>query len=283
MLSVARIQTLLSHSMPISAAVRALPSVRVVAANVQKRSFNQLTLINAVQYLRDYRDEVRLEKNESGFIRARFPAGIFVPDEKVKALDSGEALRANFWYHESGIGLGDESIHDHPNPFQSYIVNGGYDHAIYELTDSSPITEIMSKDNLSIKEVWELYKEHILFTQSQSEAFQFAIDKASKSVKYVGHVPIRKIAVQRTFPGQVVEIDDQMIHQVCNFRAIPGQKTLSLNIVRNTGKGVTNIFLPENKNASVKTEREQLRDPERGYIVDEMATLLEESARRFSM
>lgn len=281
MMSAIRIKELLTRGVIVAKAGFLRPTAPVVFGPPLKQ-FNRWTVQNAFEHIEENRESIALEKNESGFIRVRFPTGVFVPDQQVGALGAGEALRANFWYHDSheaGSGLGDESVHDHPNPFQSYIVAGGYEHEIYRINrNQSPIIAKIWNTCVSSSQLWELYQLHSIMFQGYSSHHQFAIDKSTKAVSYVGEVVMHKTGVEKTNPGDVVSIDDQMIHRVSNFRAHPGTRTLSLNIVRSTGKGVTNIFLPEENVTSVKTSREYVEGEEREDVLDEMSRLLEDRA-----
>ena len=68
-----------------------------------------------------------IEKNESGFYRISIPVPRFI------GCSTGMSkIRLNYWpidTAENNPKL--ESIHDHPSYFESFIVKGGYQHAIY--------------------------------------------------------------------------------------------------------------------------------------------------------
>ncbi len=207
------------------------------------RSFNYGTLGKALEYMTENEGNVIFEANPSGFVRTQLPDDVLVPDETVAPLAEGERLRANFWYHDSSEHhKGDESIHDHPSPFTSFIVQGGYEHALYRLLFNG--RSIVAHDD------WSKAACNAVST------FQFAIDKNDFGrVTYKGEVALEMTGLQQVQAGDTVVIDDEMVHRVTRFRLFPSVPTLSFNIVRKGGDGITNIFLPEHKEASVETVR----------------------------
>lgn len=262
------------------AAARRLSAVSAAAqAKIITREFNQQTLDNTYKYLVDNQDSISFERNESGFIRTTLPDEVLQPDAAVAPLAAGERLRINFWYDDK-CGMGDESIHDHPNAFQSFIVNGGYEHELYRVTSAKDPKKFLPSMTLQSEELWELYQrfiknnmEGIADKDAMSQKFKFSIDKATKTVSYEGPVGLRLTGVETTKAGDTVHIDSQMIHRVSKFQAVPGEKTLSLNVVRESGKGKTNIYLPERKDASVKIEREKVSKQDAALAAKEMTAL----------
>ena len=246
---------------------------------VSKRHFNQQTLENANKYLTENKHKIKFERNESGFIRTTFPDWVLVPDAKIAPLAKGERLRANFWYYvDSDCSMGDESIHDHPSAFQSYIVNGGYEHELYKVNcNGQEDLKFSPSLNLTKQQLWNLYQKfalsYVVPSEQSERKFKFSIDKETKKVTYEGVVLLKLTGVEATKRGDVVNIDSRMIHRVSKFHAVPGEKTLSINIVRNEGKYITNIYLPEKKGAAVKTEREKVSDEESSLAAEEMTGL----------
>ena len=251
---------------------------------VIKRNFNQATLNNAYRYLVDNKEKITFAKNESGFIRMQFPKWVLEPDKTIAPLESGDILRANYWYYTStsDCGVGDESIHDHPRQFQSYIVHGGYEHELYELIDSANtngkfnLPYLLSSEHLS--DLYQLFcAKKSLPDMYGSNVFKFSIDKKNKSISYQGKFILKKTGIETTKQGDIVSIDTDMIHRVSKYHTVPNQKTLSLNIVRNKGKFVTNIYLPEKKIAAVKTERDSVTQEVAISACNEMITLFSKS------
>ena len=249
---------------------------------VPLREFNQLTINNTYNYLVANKDKINFQKNESGFIRTTLPDSVLVPGETVNPLNPGEKLRLNFWYHkQSSCGMGDESIHDHPYSFQSYIISGGYEHELYKIVPAAhKKLDSQLFFQLDKKQLWALYEAYVLKSTTPSEtenmkSFKFAIDKLTKSVTYQGVVFLRLSGVETMKQGNIVNVYSGLIHRVSKYHAIPGEKTLSINIVRNLGKGVTNIFLPEQKGASVKTSREAVSPEESALATEELIELFQ--------
>lgn len=247
-----------------------------------KRQFNQATLENAHKYLIQNKGTIEFKKNESGFIRMTFPDSVFVPDERVPELGPDEKLRANFWFYKTGdIGLGDESIHDHPRAFQSYIVSGGYEHIIYSTVQDKNTMYMVNLCDYLQKNILQLMGiDYSIMPSGLSRNFQFALNKEDSSITYQGVTVLEQSRVERTKRGQIIEIDPLVIHRVSEYHLDPNEKTLSLNIVRNRGKGVTNIFLPEMKAAAVKTEREYVDPEEALQATDELISLFAKAQNR---
>jgi len=256
-----------------------------VSTVTQRRNFNQQTLANVHRYLAENFEKIKFERNESGFIRTTFPDHLFHPDHRVGALKQNERLRANYWFDDKS-GMGDESIHDHPNPFQSYIVSGGYEHEIYRISFNESTKDFRLSMSLDREQLWLLYQKFVENAKvaaddptTPTRKFKFSIDKVSKSVTYEGTVMLRLSGVEGTKQGDIVDIDSHMIHRVSMFQRIPGIKTLSLNIVRSEGKGKTNIYLPEKKTASVKVSRDIVSAEDSRLATKEMITLFAKASR----
>ncbi|RUR16020.1 hypothetical protein ELY21_13725 [Legionella sp. km535] len=188
----------------------------------------------------------------------------------------------NYWYYDSqhNCGLGDESIHDHPRTFQSYIVAGGYEHEIYQSATS--LSEKIKYNICELMGLQYLTNRYNGITAGMSvdfstRNFQFAIDKTSKEISFVGSVLLKKTSVETTKQGDIVNIDTNLIHRVSKYHTVESQKTLSLNVVRNSGKFTTNIFLPDKKRASVKTERENVSSEEALQATEELLQLFSSS------
>lgn len=239
-----------------------------------RRYFNQLTLDNTYRYLVTNKNKIKFQKNESGFIRTTLPDSVLVPGSTVNPLNPGERLRINFWYHPQSIcGMGDESIHDHPFSFQSYLVWGGYEHELYKIVPQPHVKlDPDSFFKLDKKQLWDLYQSSLLLEQATT-SFKFSIDKATKSVTYQGRVSLRLSHVETIKKGDTVDVYSGLIHRVSKYHTIAGEKTLSMNIVRNLGKGKTNVYLPQEKGGSVKTSREDVSSQEAAIAVEEMIEL----------
>lgn len=245
------------------------------------REFNSMTVANLHAYVVANQGKMTFEENESGFVRATLPDSVLVPDEHTAPLAPGEKLRINYWWKASPAhGMGDESIHDHPSSFQSYVVAGGYEHKIYKQTDAFDELSFKPGVQLGDAEVLAVYK---AYEQAEKEArkHKFTIHKKDKSVTYQGTVHLEEVATETTKKGDRVDIDPKMIHRVSKYHAVPGEKTLTMNIVRRETKGETNIYLPDKKGTSVKTKRDVLSEEESAKVAKELKELVseEESAK----
>lgn len=244
-----------------------------------KRNFNQPTLHNVHKYLIENKGKIDFEKNESGFIRLNFPNWVLVSDNQIEPLDKNDVLRANYWFYKSlECGMGDESIHDHPRKFQSYIVNGGYEHEVYHLiNDNSEKIKINLVNFLKLEILPHFGINIPIDLTFGNKNFKFAIDKFNKNITYEGTVILKQSFVESPKKGDIVEIDTNLIHRVSKYHTVSEEKTLSLNIVRNNGKFKTNIFLPEMKTASVKIERDKVSAEEAILATDELIELFSRS------
>lgn len=263
-------------------ALKAAPRTAPKLVLQARRDFSEQTLRNACLYVNQNISKIKFEVNESGFIRTTLPDWVLAGDATVAPLASGERLRANFWHlNEGAYGMGDDSIHDHPAGFQSFIVNGGYKHEIYSVHHR--IKEITGA---STEEEVKAFSSELMAdtrTPDVSRKFKFSIDKATKSVTYCGELALKYEGEEETKRGQVVDIDPHLIHRVSVFQAVPGEKTLSMNIVRNGGKGATNIFLPHMGGASVKTERAKLSPEESKAAAKDLAQLFSRAVNEYPM
>lgn len=270
-----------------SRAMLTTTAARVVKIGMNARDFSQGTLKNALKYLQKRQENgeiIQYQVNESGFVRMRFPNSILASDAQVARPGKAERIRANFWYADKPYYLGDESIHDHPNAFESYIVSGGYEHEIYSLSNKlqqNIAISFQNKTPLNPEQLQELFDKISLYNSyldpNESEKHKFTIDKVKKVIRYQGMVVLRFEGVEKTKAGDIIKISPHMIHRVSLFCAVPNEKTLSLNIVRNHGKGKTNIFLSQNREAAVKTERDTLSPEESTKVTQEMMAILHRS------
>lgn len=204
-----------------------------------------------------------------------FPNWVLVTDNRIPELGTNEVLRANFWFYKlDESGLGDESIHDHPRAFQSYIVSGGYEHVIYStVNDPKKIFSVNLLDFFQ-QNIFPNFGINYNFNSANiTKTFQFAMDKSINTISYQGTTLLEASHVESTKKGDIIEIDTQLIHRVTKYHLFAEEKTLSLNIVRDKGKMITNVFLPEMKIASVKTEREAVSPEEAIVATDELIAL----------
>lgn len=222
---------------------------------VGMRQFNTGTLANIRKYLSENKEEISVEKNESGFLRVRFE------DSKVPEIltnDQGEplteeelenikALRLNFWQlGNTDHSLGDASIHCHPRGFKSYVIDGGYRAANYEESSN---------------EEGDAY-------------FKFELNKPKASVIFLGQFHLKKTEDVHPQEGDTVAIDDTQIHQVTEYNST-GVSTLTVNMVLQQGKGLNYIYMGQKQREAVKLTRKNLSSKESIEVVEEMIEILD--------
>jgi len=76
-------------------------------------------------YLETNLRELAISKNLSGFFRIRIP-----PPENLK--QQVKELRINYWHPK--LEICPESIHSHPQYFESIVICGGYEHEMFSLS-----------------------------------------------------------------------------------------------------------------------------------------------------
>ncbi|AIL12665.1 hypothetical protein IM40_02630 [Candidatus Paracaedimonas acanthamoebae] len=190
------------------------------------------------KYMQEHQDELVVEKNESGFYRINIPAPSY--------LKSAEKLRLHYWPIDSSTQILEESIHDHPKLFESYIVNGGYRHALYIKSDAS---------------------------QDDSKYTIFKVNKLQKGFDVSGQTYLHQDQIEKARENAVVIMSTDVIHRVLTY--VPG--TLSMNIVYedSTNKDHYNVFISEDGSEDdVKTERASLVGAEKSNILKEVLARL---------
>lgn len=198
-----------------------------------------LALIDySYNYIKQHQDTLVVEKNESGFYRINLPA--------PGSLKSVEKLRLHYWPIDSSTQILEESIHDHPKLFESYIVNGGYQHALYNKSDTSV---------------------------NVSKYAIFKVNKLQKGFNIAGKTYLHEVHIEKAKEKAIVVMPTDVIHRV--FTYVPG--TLSMNIVYedSTNKDYYNVFISENGSEDdVKTERVSLAGTEKASIIKEVLARL---------
>lgn len=198
-----------------------------------------LTLIDySRNYIQNHQDEIVVEKNESGFYRINVKA----PD----SLEFVEKLRLHYWPVDHSMQMLEESIHDHPKFFESYIIKGGYRHALYTKSDSS------------------LYNKPYTI---------FKVDKLRKDIVKGENIYLHEDRTEEVGEKTIVVMPTDVIHRV--FTYTPG--TLSMNIVYNdkSNKDYYNVFISEaGDKKKVKIERDTAAEAEKTSVIKEVHTLL---------
>jgi hypothetical protein len=224
----------------------------------QSRHFNTQTLRNLREYLKYSPHEVQYSLNESGFVRTSLPKELYSVDEMI--IPSHTKLRLNYWL-QKGTYRG-ETIHDHPNPFASCILNGSYSHTYYKVT---PLPAWLAKLQ------FPLVDSAFSSTPLGSLHFKFSLQRKTEAVAYHGRTRLTNLNTVSTKIGDIVKLDDKEIHCITSYK----RKTLSLNAVSNTGKGHTNLFFTERDSTYVHTKRSILSKDIARQATNEIVEILE--------
>lgn len=205
-----------------------------------KSRLNRTEWFNLIDYSYSYitknKSKIEVEENESGFYRINIPAPAFI---KHKA----EKVRLHYWPINTSNGILIESIHDHPKFFESFIINGGYKHALYNKKNS-------------------LKKDTLLYTV-------FRINKEKKGVQDLGSIYLKEAKVEKVKENTTVVIPTEVIHRVL----FSMQGTLSLNVVYkdSMNKHYYNVYISQKGSRDdVKTERVKLLGSEKNSIINEV-------------
>lgn len=190
-------------------------------------------------YVHRNQHRLALEKNESGFLRIAVP----ISDEQRTQMGNDlRKCRLNFWAPQSGVEISPESIHSHPNYFESLVINGGYTHELFGA----------SKDRADEHELYTIYK-----------------DGPKKSMVYNGRDAVKKTGEQTFTRGSLITFPGTMIHRVKTTKP----STLTLNAVfgNEDAPSSYSVWLSRNGTlADVKTKREVLLPSEARPYVDEV-------------
>jgi|GEM_PF-4622083 len=234
-------------------------------------AFNRKTISNILAHLKDNRESISWEINESGFVRVRFPQEILDLNETrfSNANISTLRLRSNFWYrsnNEGIIDLADKAAHDHPNGFMTYVVNNGYIHQVYDvISENRSATSCEEPSNKDITKGFCTL--HSLF------------HKKDKSTDFLGTANLLKAREEQVKSTDVVVFDDKSIHQILQFYP----NTLTLNAVRTDGDQVTNIYIPPAKLRDVTETRPTLNPKDSIKVTDSAITLYKKALVEFDL
>ncbi len=206
--------------------VGSLNAMMVPKGKISQPEFKEMAVYTN-KFLKDNFYRLACQKNESGFVRINIPI-----HKEVKPLFKGiSKIRLNYWDPETGVAIQPESIHNHPNYFESLIIKGGYDHALYEIDDDQKHTP------------YDLYR---IMKEADNKSFSF-----------IGQAFLKHLKDETFNKGNVVIFDKDLIHRVLKTNP----KTLTMNAIFNgsslDNKSYYNVFLTQNgKLDDVKTSRE---------------------------
>jgi hypothetical protein len=138
------------------------------------------------------KNHIKIETNESGFYRIKVDLG----DYKNKGIID---IRINYWMDDKRLNL--ETIHSHPNHFESKIIKGGYVHEIFYQTNSSG----------------EKYNVYTINRNLKNK--KIFINKGISYLKSYGIFSVNQ--------NNKIGIDQKLIHRIIDFK----KDTLSINVV----------------------------------------------------
>jgi hypothetical protein len=202
---------------------------------------------HSLRFLNENKSKIVAQKNESGFIRVTISTTEF----KKWGIDK---IRLNFWCPENGIDIQSESLHNHPRYFESFLVHGGYTHAIYKVSQV--------EQNLTDEyEQYRLYKE-----------------KQNKFFKHKGIIRLQHVKNESIENGITTVFPTSLIHQILTTKG----ETLSLNVLYSFDKNENandfyDVFVSPGIESSkyIKTKRVFLTQKEASKAINKIIQLLE--------
>lgn len=221
------------------------------------KGFNQKTILNTYEYLDDYFTAVsaNISENPSGFYRMPLLS------ESVVSVIDCDKFRMNYWPSAEGPQIinKDETTHDHPNPFKTYVMSGGYTHSLYSLPEDEERVRVKCPPGSLIDD------------PDQEEFYHYQLSANKSDLVRHSPVKLKKICEVEVGAGTMDLYDDQLIHRVTHQQ--PG--TLSMNCVSLQGKGRTNFYFTEDKSENFKKNLTKL-NPEKGMeMVDNIKVILQ--------
>lgn len=188
--------------------------------SIARDQFNRL-IVYAYDVLRILStDQIKFEKNPSGFLRYRL---------QVPADMSGEieTIRLHYWPIDFSINVV-EAQHTHPNYFESMMLKGNYTHRVF----------VKNESGLPFK-VYRMIK------NSQAE----------RNIIYLGKTKLEHDRDETVTAGNIVKFPRTLIHQVLKTEP----DTLTINCVyKNREENFFDVFTPTSKFVDPQTEREIL-------------------------
>jgi len=194
--------------------------------------------LHALQNIYNDDNDVYYEINESGFIRVSFPAPPHLKEFSAR-------IRLNYWPRSVNKHMLSEaeSIHTHPQYFESIVISGSYTHDVYQLV-------------------------------SMGTKFQNYIkNKKENSVRQYQDVYLNKVKRETITQGTVLGMPRSTIHKV--VAASP--KTLTINVVYPKVEEDLkfNIFLSkEGKPSDIKNVRTKVEHEKRMECLNDISNIL---------
>lgn len=177
------------------------------------------------------------KKNESGFIRVTIPTTEFKK------------------WGINGIVIQPESLHNHPRYFESFLVHGGYTHAIYK---ASQVEQNLTDE----------YEQYRLYKKKQNKFFERK-----------GIIRLQLVKNESVENGITTVFPTSLVHRILTTKG----ETLSLNVLYSFDKNENtndfyDVFVSPGIGSSeyIKTKRVFLAHKETTKIINKIIQLLEQ-------
>ena len=216
---------------------------------LNKKTFSQLIKISK-NYINNHINSIALEQNESGFFRLNIPTNESLINDLSNKKFFLSKVRLNFW-PKNAIFL-EESIHNHPRYFESYLINGSYEH-----------------------EIWNISEEE--FNSEPHNSFKIIKNIDQKSFIYSGIINLKLKEKQEISKGNIIPFDKNLIHRVIKTK----ENSLSINVVFNSKENNSiyklpfyNVYLKNENIINVKTTRNTILGEESQHQLKEILKLI---------
>lgn len=225
------------------------PSVEK-SSKISREAFKNLANYS-LEFMRNNRDQIMLEKNESGFVRISIPIDSFMQSQ----IGEISKIRLNFWSPDTGLDIVPESIHSHPAYFESIILKGGYTHELFELSEDQNDPEA------------KFYQHYKIFKQLKQKSFAF-----------MGENYLTSGTSKFEPEGAIVAMPIDAIHRVLESQP----KTLTLNAVWKVKANTEyDLFLtPGAPLDNIKTQRKMVASKQSKEFIEEIAEYLNDYTKK---
>lgn len=165
-----------------------------------------------INYLETNIENLSFKKNVSGFIR------ISIPPPEILANQVKE-LRLNYWLPE--IPISPESTHSHPLYFESLVINGCYEHEIFNF-------DVETSNKLQTLKMFRIHKQN----------------NNNIHYEYIGETNLYSQGIKTVRAGFVAGFPKSLIHRILSAQPY----SLTLNVVFNSESNEIyfDIFKPDN-------------------------------------
>jgi len=220
-----------------------LQAMNTIKSRITPAGFKELATYTQ-SFLQEHMDKLACQKNESGFVRINVPVSKTIKSN----FDGIEKVRLNYWSPVAGVTIRPESIHTHPNYFESFIINGGYSHAVYQPGDKK-------------NKMFDLYR--ILKNNDE------------KSFAFIGRTKLKHVKDESVEKGSIVIFNKDLIHKVLATQP----ETLTLNATFNAPKDEDqssyNVYLSKKGTLDdIRTTRDIIVNNKSKPLIQEIVTYL---------